>query len=569
MSRGPALNMRLSKRRRSRAGGDGEGRSDPAEIARIDALIRTCRTNWFLLMSYLAFVGVTLIGVVDLDFFIPERRTELPLIGVTIPTSLFFYIAPVLGVMLYAHLHFYLFRLWRALSSEGAPSAEMLSPWVVVDFALYVRGRRGYRYPLQWLVNLVVLVLIFLATPIVLTAFWWWSMPKHDGLLTIIFCGVPLFLSILVCVESWWVLRRGVGQVKVQRRRSLATDFLLGLGLVSIPILGFARSVNMWPWPNGETLWPTLLARAELNGAVLVETPEDWLPRDRAELGFRTKWCAGQGFSTSECGPGPIADTDQPEFLLHQRQIWCDRVFSPAKRGNLAVCISHFEVLDQSYEADWNRARDDALSLLQKRNLSNADLRHARLEGARLEGANLRNARLEGANLWDARLEGANLRDARLEGADLRGARLEGADLTQARLERADLRDARLEGADLTLARLERADLRDARLEGADLTLARLERAILLGARLEGANLNTASLRGAALRSADLTTAVDLTADQIGSFFGDASVILPEKFRPPPAHWPDWVLDFETSSSEYRRWRANPSTYTPPRPRGR
>ena len=55
---------------------------------RINALISVCKTNWFLLMSYLAFIGVTLIGVVDMDFFLPERRTELPLIGVTIPTSL-------------------------------------------------------------------------------------------------------------------------------------------------------------------------------------------------------------------------------------------------------------------------------------------------------------------------------------------------------------------------------------------------------------------------------------------------------------------------------------------------
>ncbi|WP_299905230.1 pentapeptide repeat-containing protein [uncultured Paracoccus sp.] len=504
MSRGPALNLRLSKHRRSRASGDGEGRADPAEIARIDALIRTCRTDWFLLMSYLAFVGVTLIGVVDLDFFIPERRTQLPLIGVTIPTSLFFYIAPVLGVMLYAHLHFYLFRLWRALSADSPPSAEMLNPWVVVDFALRVRGRHGFRYPLQWLVNLVVAVLIFLATPIVLTAFWWWSMPKHDGLLTIIFCGVPLFLSILICMESWRVLRLGVGGPRIEKRRSLDADVFLGLFLVSIPVVGFARAVNMWPWPDGETLWPDLLATADLEGAVLVEPPDDWLRRDRAEQRYRFSWCANQGLSPLTCGPGPVADDVQPEYLSHQRQIWCDTVLPPKARGDGAVCISHFKVLDQYYVIDWNISRSDALVVLPRRNLNETDLRRANLLGAWLEGADLWQARLEGANLSWARLEGANLSQARLEGA------------------------------------------------------------MLLGARLEGADLDEATLGGAALMSVDLAATMNLSIGQVMPAFGDASVSLPDNVQPQPAHWPAWELDNRTFISEYRRWLADPSTYTPP-----
>ena len=42
-------------------------------------------------------IGIALLAVEDADFFIPERQTELPLIGVSIPTALFFAIAPGLG----------------------------------------------------------------------------------------------------------------------------------------------------------------------------------------------------------------------------------------------------------------------------------------------------------------------------------------------------------------------------------------------------------------------------------------------------------------------------------------
>ena len=93
--------------------------------------------------------------------------------------------------MLYAHLHFYLMRLWRILATDDAMSADGLGPWLVVDYAQHVRGRRD-GFPLQWLANMVVFILfilIFFATPIVLLCFWWWSMPKHDVWLTALFCG--------------------------------------------------------------------------------------------------------------------------------------------------------------------------------------------------------------------------------------------------------------------------------------------------------------------------------------------------------------------------------------------
>ncbi|MEL6998460.1 MAG: hypothetical protein AAFP68_09380, partial [Pseudomonadota bacterium] len=87
------------------------------EIARINALSLVARTTWFGLLAYLAFVGVTLLGVEDADFFVPSRQTQLPLVNVSIPTSAFFWFAPLLGAGLYTYLHLQLVKLWEALAT--------------------------------------------------------------------------------------------------------------------------------------------------------------------------------------------------------------------------------------------------------------------------------------------------------------------------------------------------------------------------------------------------------------------------------------------------------------------
>jgi len=108
---------------------------DKPEVTRINEITRTAKTNWFALMAYLAFVGITLLGVQDVDLFVTSRETPLPLIGVSIPTARFFLFAPLLGAALYIYLQLHLLKLWDALASarpniEGKPLAEHITPWL-------------------------------------------------------------------------------------------------------------------------------------------------------------------------------------------------------------------------------------------------------------------------------------------------------------------------------------------------------------------------------------------------------------------------------------------------------
>ncbi|MBV8830333.1 MAG: pentapeptide repeat-containing protein [Acidobacteriaceae bacterium] len=90
------------------------------------------------------------------------------------------------------------------------------------------------------------------------------------------------------------------------------------------------------------------------------------------------------------------------------------------------------------------------------------------------------------------------------------------------------MRGANLPMANLSWAQLREADLVLANLRGADLRHADLSSANLVGARLMGVDLAHANICGA-----DLSTAEDLTDEQIRQTRGDSLTKLPEQLRPP------------------------------------
>src|SRR5688572_6898765 len=112
-------------------------KEDP-QIARINELSDLARTAFFSLLGYLAFVGMALLGVDDADFFLSSRQTELPLVGVTIPTQTFFFVAPVLATALYAYLHLFLIKLWDA-HLPATSDADPTHHWLVNDFVLILQ----------------------------------------------------------------------------------------------------------------------------------------------------------------------------------------------------------------------------------------------------------------------------------------------------------------------------------------------------------------------------------------------------------------------------------------------
>lgn len=132
-----------------------------------------------------------------------------------------------------------------------------------------------------------------------------------------------------------------------------------------------------------------------------------------------------------------------------------------------------------------------------------------------------------GAVLPKADLRFADGRKAFLVNANLRSANLEGADLKKANFEGADLDEALLAGADLTKATLRNVNLEEADLEGVELELADLTGSILTRANLRGANFAGARLKLVRFDGTDLTTARNLSREQLAEACADTPPILP------------------------------------------
>jgi uncharacterized protein YjbI with pentapeptide repeats len=538
------------------------------------------RTIWFALLGFLAFIGLTLVSVRDIDFFSVAATTDLPIVNIAIPTDTFFWTAAWLAAVLHTYFHLYLVKLWDALAEAppeigGTQLGDRVFPWLVVDWALRRRADRPTtRRPMDLLASFVTWLVIWLATPLMLAAFWWRSMPAHDARLTLAIAAA-LLLSLFATLRGWRRARRrltnpGIGDTRAfwrsrrrldGLRRALGSVAVLALWLLMLAgfpgvVLASLAAVGwhnlpawiddhaQWFWRNhAKSIWASVpasvrrdllsidrdeppLVVANLVDAEIAQRPADWRDHDVARGQFQIGWCRDHAVPLQDC-----------RKLEHE---------------------ARFSDLAAEFVSAWATERSAYLANIISPNLRGRDLRGAAACGAFLAGIDLRAARLEGADLCEARLEGAILRDARLEDADLSAARLQGANLVEAWLEGANLSHARLEGASLIEARLQGANLRLAGLEGANLSHARLEGADIRWAVIRSAEWRGATLSALPAHSADFAGGRHLSQSQLAQVIGDDNTILPRDAyngeqlyvctcwaEPPPTldgllrHWPE------------------------------
>lgn len=479
-------------------------------VDRIQAIVANARTVWFALIAFLAFIGLTLTSVRDLDFFSATATTQLPIVNIAIPTTTFFWSAAWLAAILHTYFHLYLLKLWDALAEApheigGAPLGDRVFPWLVLDWALHQRPDRPTTpRPMDRLADAVTWLVIWLATPLLLAAFWWRSMPAHTAWLSL-FIAAAVFVSLYGTLSGWLRAKQRLAQPGVRPRDESASGrvpvlpatwrgrgavLALILVLVSLTRTQLETQVAIGQWRFSS------LAPIDLVNAEIVAKPADWVGRDTAERRFRTTWCSGRQLPADACEP-PL----QP-YHSAARETWCG-----TRHIKNEDCAAEFRRLDSAFDQEWEEQRREYLANLTKPDLSGRDLRGIAAADAFFAGVNLVGARLEGADLERARLGGADLREAQLQGATLTGAQLEGA----------DLRWAQLEGADLSQARL----------EGANLTGARLEGATLVWTQLRRANWEGAKFAASPAHSADFTAGRNLTQSQLAQVIGNGNTILP------------------------------------------
>jgi hypothetical protein len=478
-------------------------------LERIEALTTTARTTWLVLLGFLAYIGLTLLSVHDVDFFSVTATTDLPIVNIAIPTTTFFWTAALLAAILHTYFQVFLLKLWDALA-EAPPVIDKLKlgdrvlPWLVNDWALRRRPDRPVtKRPLDALGRTVTGLLVWAATPVVLIGFWLRSLPAHDARLSLfiaVACWFSLYASLRGESRARARLRRpGFDAGFAGRRRrgvvawlgraanKVATALLWLAILASLPLPLAATIVcagghHLPPiieatlaasWPQG---WGTLpLVRANLVDAEIAIKPDDWRDRDIARRRFRVDWCRDSGIPVHAC--------ETPVHPDHEtaRRRWCDGL-------GVEDCAARFQELDAAFEAEWAIEREAYVTNIRVPDLNGRDLRGARARAAFLAGVDLREARLDRADLSRSQLEGADLSGAVMRGTLLAAARLNWARLDGAMLDLADLRWARLNRVSLFGATLQGVDLGEASLVGADLTLIEFDAVEAVGTDFRSAN---------------------------------------------------------------------------------
>lgn len=487
-------------------------------LTQIDRISQHIRTNWFALIGLFAFAGVTLLSVKDADFFAFGRETTLPLIGISIPTKSFFWVAPPLIAAIYIYFHLSLLKLWDALATapprpKGRRLGEAIFPTLISDFALSLRPDRAVPpRALRWITNAIVVTLVWLTIPGVLIYFWRRSMPAHDLGMTL-FIGLCVAVSVLVGLVSAVVAVVRLREPKLELER-LPRFLVSELTVVGTFIFAILCGTSF------EATKGNLLVPADMFGEQLVPRPGHWRDHATARREFRRDWCKAVDLRPESCWS-----------LSGQRM----SEFSEEWRSERSAVVAALDSLDLSgVDLRFAGLQDSFLvgADVQASDLRDALLQRANLEGARLDRADMEAADLEGAHLEEVSFEGATLDRAILVGAKMTGAnfieaRLEGAHLLDSELAGALLIEAKMDGANLARANLEGANLMEVTLVRANLWDANLDRVDLWEGDLRDANLWRASLSGADLGKANLEGVIFLTQRQLLATIGDWRTILP------------------------------------------
>ena len=505
-------------------------------LAHIAELSRSAQTTWLLLLGVLLFCIITLMGVQDADFFVASAETELPLVGVAIPTGSFFIGAPVLLIALYVYLHILLAKLWEAIGDiskviRGQPLRKAIFPWILSDAA--IRWRGASTGPFSRIATLLGVAAAWIATPAVLGWFWLRAAPTHDPVLTL-GLGVCFVAAVAFGLRSWSTAHRMLRQ---QEPASPAGPLLLGVAaLAVISALSLARTGHL-PSPAAELLdtispAPTgWTASARLTGAELAQRPADWVDYDLARRDFEASWA--RRLRDVKGSEAPIPQDWRllaaEEFDL-RRAAYIDAI--PGRDFGGLVDLAAFEADPANYQPDL---------------------------GADLRRADLSDSFLAGLRFVSANLSGADLTGARMERADFTGADLSNALISQAGAETTSFAGADMTGVIGYRARLNGANLSGANLSGARLWTAQMTAASLHEASAADAAFRDADLSWASLAGADLSRARDLTQAQIDAAFGDAATRLPSGLTR-PAHWaPNTLTAADRHAEAWRSWRRAPS----------
>ena len=385
---------------------------------------------------------LTIATTSDVNLVVNRATSPLPIIGTSIPIVGFYFVAPLLLLVIYFYFHLYLQKLWDGMGSlpaifpDGRPLQAKADPWLLSDLVRSHASRLRLDRPfLSYLQKWISIALAWWAVPFTLILFWGRYLRRHDLVGTTLHCVLTaicvsgaIFLYLLAGATLRGDSRRPfVWKAALRQPRAWRPIFFAVLSGIVFVFVSVSAVDGMRLGVAGRDWWPA----AEVSPIPNL-SPRRWIPAAMEKIG-NAPFADLRGASLTATAESPIEKSD-------------------AKKGDAEEADDKGDAVKRKIKKD-----DTTPNPAQGLQLSGIDLRFADMRGSNLQGAILTGARLEWADLLKAKLTGAELAGARMDNADLLGA-----DLTNADMSGASLNGANLNQADLAGAELQYADLRGA-----------------------------------------------------------------------------------------------------------
>jgi uncharacterized protein YjbI with pentapeptide repeats len=515
---------------------------------------------WLSYLFVLFYLAIAAGAVTHADLFL-ENSVKLPFLNIELPLLAFFFLAPILFIIVHAytlvHLVFLTDKakrfdqaLYKQIGADKTLPTEVRDRNAAIRAALrrqlpsnifvqFLAGASDVRdSAFGYLLRAIAWVTLVVAPVLLLLMMQIQFLPFHSSFIT--WTQRAVLLADLVLI--WWLWRKILsGRMPgpyLGPRLLWATAgvaFTLGAFLFSWTVATFPgewqeTALPSWPILPAIDEWGKPATKTDAKGAPRTASLRDWVLNAKKlslhdwvfnspeDITSRRRWLP---FSNTLLLTGlnvlerlGIDDPDKAK--------WRDYIFL-ARGRNLKGASFDYAILPR---VDFTGADLEGatfgIAQLDRASFERAQLQGASFVGARLRGASFTGAHLEGSLFVSAQLQGASLAVAQLQGASLNNTRLQGSNLGGAQLQGASLRTARLQGASLFGAQLQAADLWGAQLQAADLSLANLQGASLDDANLQGAELNSAQLQGATFDGTTLEA-----ADLRGAFLWRGTGALP------------------------------------------
>ena len=412
---------------------------------------------WFSYLFVLFYLAIAAGAVTHTDLFL-ENPVKLPFLGVELPLLVFFFIAPILFLVVHAYVLVHLVML----TDKAKRFHEELYKQLGEETGLSDEKAKNIRDGLRQLLPSNIFVQFLAGAPQASSGLFGWAL-RAIGWTTLVVGPVLLLLMMQIqflpyhsrfvtwtqrvalvadLALVWWLWGRilsgremdGRGRVRAGWGRAL-------LGLVfSLGVVLFATLAATFPgeWEEdslpGLRVFPKLAEPGDQAGQSKKQSFGDWI------ASYYDWFVKSEKISFHDW----VFNSPVNNVTSRRKLPFSSTLVLPG--------LNIYESLhiDDPEKAKWHdfifRARG-------------RDLRSAIFDFGSLAKVDFEGAKLQGAKLAGTKLQGSSFQNAELQGATLVGARLQGAELTSAYLQGAYLNDAQLQGATLIRARLQGATL--------------------------------------------------------------------------------------------------------------